>query len=152
LTFQQKTARLERAVRSALSAAGEAEDRLEYTRKALIDTPGADTAMLAESQRMQTELNDILVQLRGDRTRSRRNVNTPPSISSRVFTIVYSQWDTTSAPTKTELDGYTWAAEAFATELTRLKTLFADLETFETQLEAAGAPWTPGRLPDWTME
>jgi hypothetical protein len=152
LEFHHKIAQLERAVRGALSAAGEAEDRLAYTRKALLDTPNADTALLAESQRMQTELHDILVELRGDRTRSRRNVNTPPSISSRVYRIVGSQWDTTSAPTKTEIDGYSWAAEAFSTELARLKTLFADLESFEQQLEAAGAPWTPGRLPDWSME
>jgi len=152
LAFQQKTARLERAVRGALEAADEAGDRLAHTRKALLDTPDADTALLAESQRLQTELDDILVQLRGDRTRSRRNVDTSPSISQRVFRIVGSQWDTTCAPTKTELDGYTWAAEAFSTELARLKALFADLESFEDQLEAAGAPWTPGRLPDWTME
>ncbi len=152
LAFQQKTARLERAVRGALEAADEAEDRLAHTRKALLDTPDADTALLAESQRLQTELDDILVQLRGDRTRSRRNVDTSPSISQRVYRIVGSQWDTTCAPTKTELDGYTWAAEAFSTELARLKALFADLESFEDQLEAAGAPWTPGRLPDWTME
>ncbi|MEJ2582487.1 MAG: hypothetical protein P8127_12770, partial [Acidobacteriota bacterium] len=45
--FQQKTWDLERAVRGALRWAGEAESRLAHTRKALYDTPGADTAMLA---------------------------------------------------------------------------------------------------------
>jgi hypothetical protein len=152
LAFQQKVARLERAVRGALEAADEADERLAYLRKAVLDTPEADAALLAECQRLQTELDDILVQLRGDSTRSNRNVNTPPSISQRVFRIVGSQWETTSAPTKTEVDGYTWAAEAFAAELARLKTLFAQLEMFEDQAEAAGAPWTPGRLPDWKME
>ncbi len=147
--FQQKTWDLERAVRGALRWAGEAESRLAHTRKALYDTPGADTAMLAESQRMQTELNDILVALRGDRTRQRRNVNTPPSVSSRVYNIVGSQWDTTSAPTGTQQDAYRWAAEAFSVELARLKVLASDLEAFESRLEAAGAPWTPGRLPEW---
>ena len=146
LAFQQKVARLERAVRGALEAADEADERLAYLRKAVLDTPEADAVLLAECQRLQTELDDILVQLRGDRTRSRRNVNTPPSISQRVFRIVGSQWETTSAPTKTELDGYTWAAEAFAAELARLKTLFAQLEMFEDQAEAAGAP-APGPVP-----
>ncbi len=150
--FQQKTWDLERAVRGALKWASEAESRIEHTRQALYDTPGTDTALLAESQRLQTELNDILVMLRGDRTKSSRNLTTPPSISQRVNNVVGSQWDTTSAPTQTERDGYRWAAEAFATELERLKSLAADLEALENQLEAAGAPWTPGRLPEWKQE
>ncbi|MBD3856251.1 MAG: hypothetical protein IFK92_06915, partial [Acidobacteria bacterium] len=99
---------------------------------------------------LQTEIDDILVELNGDETRENRNVFTPPSISERVNRIVRSQWDTTSAPTQTKKDGYEWAADAFAKELGRLKALASDLETFESQLEAAGAPWTPGRLPNWT--
>ena len=150
--FQQRTWDLERAVRGALKWASEAEGRLAHTRKALYDTPDADTAMLAESQRLQTEVDDILFELSGDDTRGDRNVFTPPSISDRVNRIVGSQWDTTSAPTQTEKDGYEWAADAFSIELTRLKSFASDLESFENQLEAAGAPWTPGRLPDWKME
>ncbi len=145
--FQQKTARLERAVRGALKWAGEAEDRLALTRKALLDTPNADTALLAESQQMQTELNDILVALRGDRTRENRNVFTPPSISDRVNRIVNGQWESTAAPTTTNLNDYAWAAEAFEVELDRLNALASDLDAFEAKLESAGAPWTPGRLP-----
>ena len=46
-------------------------------------------------------------------------------------------------------NGYEWAADAFAIQLGRLKAFAADLEAFEDQLESAGAPWTPGRLPNW---
>jgi len=152
LAFQQKTAELQRAVTGALKWADEADERLTYTRKALADAPRADTALLAESQRLQTELDDILVQLRGDTTRAKRNVFTPPSISDRVDRIASSQWDTTTAPTETNKQDYEWAADAFATELARLKTLSAALDIFENQLEAAGAPWTPGRLPEWSKK
>jgi hypothetical protein len=152
--FQQKVWDLDRAYRGAVKWATDAESRIAHTRKALFDTPGADTAMLAESQRLQTEIDDILVELSGDETRENRrenrNVFTPPSISERVNRIVSSQWDTTSAPTQTKMDGYKWAADAFAKELGRLKALASELEAFESQLEAAGAPWTPGRLPNWT--
>jgi len=152
LAFQQKTADLQRAVTGALKWADEADERLTHTRRALSDAPRADTALLAESQRLQTELDDILIQLKGDTTREKRNVFTPPSISDRVNRIVGGQWDTTSAPTTTNLKDYQWAAEAFATELNRLKVLSAALDVFERQLEAAGTPWTPGRLPEWKMQ
>jgi hypothetical protein len=90
------------------------------------------------------------VTLTGDDTKSSRNVFTPPSILDRVGRIVGSQWDTTGAPTGTNLQDYEWAAEAFASELARLTTFASDLESFESKLEAAGAPWTPGRLPEWS--
>jgi photosystem II stability/assembly factor-like uncharacterized protein len=150
--FQQKAWDLQRAVSGALKWASEAENRLAHTHQALYDTRTADTALLAESQRLQTELKDILVELRGDRTKGSRNVTTPPSISQRINNVVGSQWDTTSAPTQTERDGYRWAAEAFTPELDRLKSLAAGLDSLEDQLEAAGAPWTPGRLPEWKQE
>jgi hypothetical protein len=139
-------------VRGALKWADEAEKRLSFTRKALYDTPQADAALLAESQRLQTELDDILVELRGDETKEKRNVFLPPSISERVSRIVGSMWDSTAAPTQTHEQDYEWAAEAFTVELDRLKALASDLEAFEGRLESAGAPWTPGRLPEWKAE
>ena len=97
-------------------------------------------------------LDDLQVSLEGDSTKTKRNVFQPPSIKERVDRIAGSLWNTTSAPTQTSRDAYDWAADAFATELGRLTSFASDLETFESQLEAAGAPWTPGRLPTWEME
>jgi len=147
--FQREVARLERAVNGAESAAAEMKQRLAYTRRALLDAPTADAGMVAESQRMQLELDDILVSLSGDTTRSKRNVFTTPSIKERVSRIVDSLWDTTSAPTMTKQEAFDWAAKAFAKELHRLEVLRTDLEEFESKLEQTGAPWTPGRLPSW---
>jgi hypothetical protein len=148
--FQQKTADLERAVRGAVKWADEADTRLEHTHKALMNTPEADATLIGEWHKLRTELNDILVELTGDDTKAARNVFTPPSILGRVSRIVGSQWDTTGAPTATNLQDYEWAAEAFASELARLTTFASDLESFESTLEAVGAPWTPGRLPEWS--
>jgi len=150
--FQLKVARLQRAVAGAVKVAGEAETRLRYVRKALVETPQADPALMAETQRLTTELLDILVDLRGDPTKKARNVFTPPSIRQRVERVAGDQWFTTSAPTQTHRDGYRWAGEAFTLALGRLRGLFADLESLEAKLEAAGGPWTPGRLPSWVME
>ena len=58
----------------------------------------------------------------------------------------------TSAPTTTHKQGYEIAAQEFAGELAKLHSLSDQLQTLEKQLEAAGAPWTPGRIPDWKPE
>ena len=107
---------------------------------------------LTELQRLQDELNDILLALRGDPAKSRRNVFEPPAISNRVDRIANAQWTTTSAPTTTQEKAYRWAGVAFGDELERLGRVCDDLRALEDRLEEAGAPWTPGRLPRWTME
>ncbi len=149
MEFHAKAARLLRAVTGAIEAADEAETRIAHVHKALLDTPAADPALLAETARLGDELNDILVALRGDPTKSARNVFQPPSIEGRIERITGDQWYTTQAPSTTHQQAYQWAAEAFTVELDRLRTLFNELENLEDELEAAGGPWTPGRLPEW---
>ena len=53
-------------------------------------------------------------------------------------------------PTQTQRDHYAAAAAEFEQVLARLRALVeGDLTRLEKSMEAAGAPWTPGRLPEW---
>lgn len=74
-----------------------------------------------------------------------------PGIASRVNQIVRGLWGTTSAPTTTHRRNYEVAAAAFEGVVKGLRQLVeTDLTALEAELEAAGAPWTPGRgVPDW---
>ncbi len=54
-------------------------------------------------------------------------------------------------PTQTHIDDYNIAAGEFAEELGKLRALVeVDLAKLEKDMEAAGAPWTPGRVPEWS--
>jgi hypothetical protein len=54
-------------------------------------------------------------------------------------------------PTQTHLDDYTIAGAEFSEELGKLRALVeVDLAKLEKDMEAAGAPWTPGRVPEWS--
>ena len=62
-------------------------------------------------------------------------------------------WNSTSAPTKTFENAYEIAGDAFSGLLDRLRVLVeVDLRKLESDMEAVGAPWTPGRLPTWSKE
>ena len=77
-------------------------------------------------------------------------MNTPPSISERVGSIVGAQRTSTARPTATQQAQYAVAAAEFEGVLAQLRQLIeGDLSRLEKQMEAAGAPWTPGRIPDW---
>ena len=64
--------------------------------------------------------------------------------------IVGGQRMSTSRPTQTQIDLYGAAAAEFEGTLNSLRQLIeVDLTKLEKQMEAAGAPWTPGRIPEW---
>ncbi len=151
LAFQKKVGRLQRAVQGASRAAREAGTRVASIEVALPRTPAADPGMIKEVHDLEQRLNEINVTLNGDSTRRRRQEASPPSISQRVSQAV--QWSVTSAPSQTQQDAYRLAGEAFTDLLADLRDLMEnDLAALEKKLEEAGGPWTPGRLPDWTIE
>jgi hypothetical protein len=153
LAFQRKTARLQRAVLGAIRAIDEAQKRIDHLRKAALDTPGGDSDWLARLEEIETSLDDLRVELSGDRTVSSRNEPVPPSIRGRVQRVVSSQWQVSSAPTGTQSRAYEIAAEAFAPVLAGLRGVIeGELEALEAEMDSAGAPWTPGRIPNWSLE
>lgn len=148
--FQQKVARLQRAVVGALEAANALRPRLVSIKRALLETPEAGGKLLDDAAALDKRTNEILRSLRGDQALRARNINQPPSINERVGDIVGSQRMSTARPTQTQINQYNAAAQEFEQTLAQLRQLIeGDLARLEKQMEAAGAPWTPGRVPEW---
>jgi hypothetical protein len=148
--FQEKAARLQRAVQGALDAANALKPRLALIRRALLETPAAGDKLLDDAAALDKRTNDILRALRGDSALRARNINLPPSINERVGGIVSTQRLSTARPTQTQISQYNAAAQDFEQTLAQLRQLIeGDLARLEKQMEAAGAPWTPGRIPEW---
>ena len=87
--------------------------------------------------------------MNGDASIARREFETPPSINSRIGTIEYTLWTSTSAPTQTALQSYEVAAKQFTTTLAELKSIDGKVKEAEAALEKNKAPYTPGRFPEW---
>ena len=148
--FQQKVGRLQRAVSGALETANQLKTRLGLIKRAIQETPAADNRLMDDAMALDRRTNEILRALRGDNAFGLRNENLPPSITARVFGIVGEQRMSTSRPTQTQAAQYQAAAQEFEQALASLKTLMeTDLVRLEKAMEAAGAPWTPGRIPEW---
>ncbi|HZM89562.1 MAG TPA: glycosyl hydrolase, partial [Blastocatellia bacterium] len=110
----------------------------------------AEAKLLDDATSIEKRNNEILRALRGDTALRQRQEILPPSIVERVNTIVSDQRMSTSAPTQTQKDHYAVAAQEFEQVLGRLRPLIeGDLARLEKAMEAAGAPWTPGRIPEW---
>ena len=148
--FQQKAVRLQRAVSGATQAANSLRPRLAAIKRAIAETPALPQRLHDEATALERRTNEILRALSGDSLARQRNMNTPPSINDRVGYVVGAQRMSTARPTQTQANQYAAAAQDFEAVLVQLRQLVeTDLSRLEKQLEAAGAPWTPGRIPEW---
>src|SRR5580700_7186303 len=149
--FQRKVARLYRAVSGALHTADDVEARLKAIRAALRETPAAEKQLSAAADLIEQTNRGILRALQGDREMQKRQEPVPSSINDRVQVILEGERFALTKPTQTHLDDYNIAAAEFAGELGKLRALVeVDLAKLEKDMEAAGAPWTPGRVPEWS--
>ena len=130
-------------------AAGEIESRIDHLLPAVEDTPRAGEEQGAALRALKARMQDLRVQLNGDTTVASRAEPTPLSLRSRVSFIAGGSWGSQSAVTGNFSDSYQVAAEQFPAILSELESIAGDLADLEAELEQAGAPWTPARIPDW---
>ncbi len=146
--FQTKALRLQRAVNGAGEVAAAAKTRIGLLRRAAQEADAVQPAN--ELASVDSRIDRILHELRG--TRPNSDIP-PPSISNRVNTATQRFRFSTGRPTQTQTEQFNLAAEEFRPVLARLRTIVDDeLPKIEKALERAGAPLTPGRLPDWNND
>jgi photosystem II stability/assembly factor-like uncharacterized protein len=150
--FQIKVAGLQRAVAGSGAAMAELENRIAHVREAIVQTPSVGEAERSVLQEISNRLADISVAIHGDATIGGRNEPVPMSISSRAFNLYYSLVYSQSDAGGNYKDSYAVAAKEFTAALQALGRVDADLSALEDTLEIKGAPWTPGRIPDWSAE
>ncbi|MGA2416210.1 MAG: glycosyl hydrolase [Candidatus Sulfotelmatobacter sp.] len=149
--FQRKVAQLYRAVSGAAHTAEDVEARLKDIREAIQATPAAEKELNSEADSIEQHDREILRSLNGDDELHKRNEAAPSSINDRVQAIMEGERFSLAKPTQSHGDDYIIAAGEFAEQLGKLHALVeVDLAKLQRDMEAAGAPWTPGRVPEWS--
>lgn len=143
--FQRQVSDLQRAVNGAVDVATVTKTRIGFLKRAANDAPVANQQFINQAKQFDDEINWILNELRG----GRENTDIPPpSIRQRLGVVADTIRLSTITPTRTQIEQYNLSNAEFQPVLARLRKLVeTDLPAFEKQLEQAGAPLTPGRLP-----
>jgi photosystem II stability/assembly factor-like uncharacterized protein len=148
--YIRQAAELERAYRGATSVLGELDNTLKHIRQATyaIAQPAPD--LLADVKALEEKTYLLRKTFYGDGVASAIDKPAAPSLGSRIGAVGYEIWSSTSAPTSTQKEQMRIAGDMFKTELAKLRQLVeSDLKNIERKLEAAKAPYTPGRFPIW---
>ena len=124
-------------------------DKLAYLKKAVMDGADVEASVFENIIAIELDLKELNKKLNGDNLRRRYEGAVPSSIKDRVNLITGALWSTTAAPTNTFIKSYDDAAEKFDEILLSLKSINDDIKRVEDTLEKSGAPYTPGRFPEW---
>ncbi|MBN2175729.1 MAG: hypothetical protein JW731_16485 [Bacteroidales bacterium] len=155
VAFQQKLSDLYGSVRSAEKFAENLMKRVRLDKQATLNTPAASPDLMAQLEKVESRLEEILWKFNGQEPKASREENWPavPSINERLNSIVWVHWRSTSGVTQSQRDIYEILKEEFPPVLTELITIHnTTLPEIEKQLDALRAPWTPGRIPDWKID
>jgi len=147
--FSKKIAELRRATAAANSYRLELLNKLKYIKPAVIETPMLPVSISKEIFEIEKRLTAVNNLMNGDATLAKREFETLPSINERIRSIVGALWNTTAAPTQTYIQSYTTAAKQFTPVLAEIKSIGDAIKKVEAALEKSGAPYTPGREPEW---
>ena len=147
--FNRKVAALSRAISAADAHVDSLEGDLPYLEQAVLSVPGLDKQWLAEISAIKTELREIDEQLNGDDLLLMDEGQARMSLKGRTDLVVSSLWITTSGSTGTFERAYREAYDGFGAALDELRQVDSRIKSLEDELEQAGAPYTPGRLPVW---
>ncbi len=147
--FSKKATALVRAMGAAQSVYGELNNKMRFLKAAWQNAPRASNGLQTQIANVEKQLLGISTALFGDRTRSRREFETPTSMSEKVYRIMGNLISTSAAPTQTMQAAYQSLSKQLTTVIADLKKTQADITTLENALTTAGAPPTPGKLIDW---
>lgn len=143
--FQRKVSNLQRAVGAANNVATEAKTRIGLLRRAAAEAPTDNKKLIDQADAFDNEIDALINEIRGGRANTEIP---PPSIAQRIGNVAGTIRLSTIKPTQSQVTNYELANSDFGPVLAKLKKLIeTDLPKFEKELEAAGAPLTPGRLP-----
>jgi hypothetical protein len=151
LAFAKQTGELQRAALGTLEALNDGLSQVVTIKRIIEQTPSLSLSLRRDARDLELKLIDLRERFTGDPTRARWNEPALDGLISRIETIIRGHWTTTSAPTNSHRQNYEIAATEFEAALASLRPLLEhDLPALHETLEAAGAPWAPGRkLPNW---
>ncbi|TDJ70381.1 MAG: glycosyl hydrolase [Planctomycetota bacterium] len=146
LAFQMRLGELQRAIGGTLQVLDEALEETRAARDVIQAGRKPDLALLDEARRVELALLDAREALVGDPTAGERSGPTWPSIRGRAQSALFGTMGQTYGPTLTHRRQAELAFTGYGQVIDGVRAVVErDLVELLGALDAAGAPWTPGR-------
>lgn len=145
MSFKRELAELRRQFRGTYGSYSELKERLKFVKAAIQQYPGTDLEWMKDVQSIEDKMHALDIAMWGDSHKSSRDVETLPGTGSRISTIVYQTWYSTSNPTTTQKEQFAIAKEEYSAIKVDVDNVRTALEKLESLLDDKGVPFTPQR-------
>ncbi len=150
LALRGRVAKLQSAFQGTSAVLDTLQERVALMKQAVEDAPQGTPALRAQARALEEKLQATALALRGNPEANSRTRPAPPSVASRISRVTSTMLGEKTLPTGTTREQFAIASEEFAGVLATVRALATvDIPKLEKALDAAGIPYTPGRLPDW---
>jgi photosystem II stability/assembly factor-like uncharacterized protein len=146
LAFQRRTGELYHRARAAAAELARARQRLDHLERAIRVGPGVDLELLGDVRDLRSTVDEVALELLGDRLLGRLQQPSPPSVLDRLQIAIGGHWSSRHGPTESHRRAVEIAGETLDRLLPILTTAVEEeLPALEERVEAAGGRYTPGR-------
>ncbi len=121
---------------------------IKALKTALINGAGSTQEDLMRADDMISALRDMHTVLNGDEIIDKLHESQPPNLNWRISAVVYGAYHGSDA-TQTLKDNLQIVKEGVTELIKQAKTLEQKIKLLENRANAAGSPWSPGRIPDF---
>jgi hypothetical protein len=155
VAFQNEISELYKVISGTEEFAEALLERTRTNKQAVQRSTIASAELMAKVEKIEVQLDDILWKFNGQQAKASQEENwpAPPSINDRLGAIVWTHYRSTSGITQTQREQFDILKEEFPPILADLKIIYdVALPEIEKELDAIGAPYTPGRIPEWKFD
>ena len=151
--FHEKVAELTRVMQGTEQYAEALLKRVNSVMQSLNSTPEASPDLRKKARDLQFQLDEILTRKfnrQSNRPSDEENPPAPVPLNTRLGSLTWLTWGSTTDPTQTQKDAYKILEDEFPPVYNQVKLIGEqELPDLEKALENLGGPVTPGRLPVW---
>ena len=155
VAFEKQSSELAKTIQGTQRYAQELAKRIEYIKQALYSIPKVEAELLNEAERISGEIDDVLFRFNGQPSKASAE-EVPPSpvtINSRLGTLVWTHWRSTSGITGNQRNAYKILVEEFPPVYDKVKQIGeVEIPKLQERLDKLNAPYTPGKLPELKLK
>ncbi len=146
IAFKRQVAELRRQFMGSNAQLNDYSKKIKYIKSAVKYYPGSDFEWLKEVKDLEKKIQETEFLMWGKSYLSKREVETVPGTGSRITTIIYQIWYSTSDPTTTQREQYKLASEEYQVITTNILNIKNRVTVLEEKLNVNSIPYTPGRV------
>ncbi|NOX18332.1 MAG: glycosyl hydrolase [Chlorobi bacterium] len=155
VAFERQSSELAKTIQGTQKYARELAKRIEYIKQALYSIPKVEAGLLSDAEKISDEIDDVLFKFNGQPAKASAE-EIPPSpvtINSRLATLVWTHWRSTSGITGNQRNAYKILVEEFPPVYNKVKQIGeVEIPKLQERLDKLNAPYTPGKLPDLKLK